>query len=185
MASATLSRTQSSKRGEIVADLARGSDYVADLLREIEAGNLDDQPEAARAETAVVRARAARDSKLAKHREALQAQTDCTSRPLVDLPGVTVRERPRLNVRDTTGRDDFESLPGALPMTIEDISNVAKLSRTEAKIMLRAVRALAPIAVDKALAKINETWGGWPEDDERWTLTPHELRRANELALKL
>jgi hypothetical protein len=78
------------------------------------------------------------------------------------------------------GCEEFSSAADALPMTEADIRNVRRLIRDDAKQLLAAIKAFAPTAVARAMQEVDELWGGWPEDDERWTLTPHELRRVKE-----
>ncbi len=107
-------------------------------------------------------------------------------RPTVDLPGVMIESPPAINCQATTGKPDFQSRPDARPMSREDICNIEKLSREDARQLLVAIRMVAPAAVEKALKNLDGTWGvGWADDDERWTLTPHQLRRAKEMARQL
>ncbi len=107
-------------------------------------------------------------------------------RPTVDLPGVMINSPPALNCQATTGKPDFKSRPDAKAMTKADIANVERLSRDDAKELLYAIRIVAPEAIAKAIASLGEVWGqGWAEDDERWGMTPHQLRRAKELATQL
>lgn len=72
-------------------------------------------------------------------------------------------------------RVEFVSRLDARDMSRDDIGNVRPLKVDEA-------RDFDLFAVD-IIAAEREVWD-WPADDERWTLTPHELRKQREREAK-
>lgn len=84
-----------------------------------------------------------------------------------------------LDVRQISGRDDFISTPDARPMGREDICNVELVAAAEAREVLHAIaRKLRLDVVESDPLAPEAKWGdGWPASDERWTLTPHALRK--------
>ena len=70
-------------------------------------------------------------------------------------------------------------------MRHEEITNVERLSREDAKQPRRAIQIVAPEAVNKAIAAIDNSWDGWSEHDDPWTMTPHQIPRSKEIAKRL
>ena len=64
--------------------------------------------------------------------------------------------------------EDFQSAPDAVDMAPSDIANVEFLEPE------------LEIAALKTAALASEQWGDWLDDDGRWELTPHEVRKLNE-----
>lgn len=84
-----------------------------------------------------------------------------------------------LNVRQITGREDFVSRADAKPMGREDICNVELVAAVEAREVLHVIaRKLRLDVVESDPLAPESEWGdGWKANDERWTLTPHALRK--------
>jgi hypothetical protein len=83
-------------------------------------------------------------------------------------------------------QDEFESSPTAKPLTANDIANIEALSTTDCREVLKRLASLLGYREIEALVK--DMRGGfyqaWPDDDRRWTLTPHQLRRETEKRLR-
>lgn len=101
---------------------------------------------------------------------------------LVDLPGVTIRNSdsddcPRLNVRNTTGREDFRSSADAAEMTEADRRNCELITPDDARDLLNELRAIAPDVVEEILNRIDRDWKGKLDDEQRWTLSGYAARK--------
>lgn len=74
------------------------------------------------------------------------------------MPGVLIDENPPcFTIESTTGRKDFVSRRNAKPMAASDIANVAKLTRDDAKQLVKAISVVAPGVVAKALSDMEES----------------------------
>ena len=73
-------------------------------------------------------------------------------------------------------RPEIVSAPDARTMRPEDIANIAALTPGDARAILSRLAIVCPGALHKAMEQTGQVWGGWADDDVRWTLTPHELR---------
>lgn len=87
------------------------------------------------------------------------------------------RELPKLDPK-------FESAPDAQPMSPDDVCNVEPLTADDYRALLRRLELSCPMLfaeLTEAIEAADEQWGeGWNDSDERWTLTPHAVRRINE-----
>lgn len=72
---------------------------------------------------------------------------------------------------------DTSTSPTAQPMAAADVANVVMISGGDSALLLRLKQSSPYIFASLATAA-SELWGdGWSDSDERWTLTPHELRK--------
>lgn len=75
---------------------------------------------------------------------------------------------------------DFESADDAQPMERDDVRNVRRLNYAEQSLLARMEEA-SPELFAKLSEAADALWGGWPADDFRWELTPHELKKVREM----
>lgn len=68
---------------------------------------------------------------------------------------------------------EFKSAPEAVEIPKAEIQNFVPLRPSDAKKVEGYIRLLRP-------EHDEDSWGdGWDDDDSRWNLTPHELRKLN------
>lgn len=101
------------------------------------------------------------------------------SEDLADVPADADPILPALNVRQMSGREDFVSAPDAKPISKDDICNIEAISAVELRETLqRIARRLQLDVIESDPLAPEANWGdGWKAGDERWTLTPHALRK--------
>lgn len=75
---------------------------------------------------------------------------------------------------------EFHSRHDAVDMSEGDVANVEPLKVSDYESLLRRLKVSSPKLYRELAEAGDELWGGWADDDEKWTLTPHELRRARE-----
>lgn len=83
------------------------------------------------------------------------------------------RELPKLDPK-------FESAPDAHPMAPDDVCNVEPLTAEEVRQLMRRIEISHPGLFLEAAQAADEQRGDWDDDDYRWNLTPHAVRRINE-----
>jgi hypothetical protein len=94
----------------------------------------------------------------------------------------TLELDPRIAARAKAVREqrDFVSAPGARPMLPGDVCNVEPLTSDDYKALLRRLELSCPRLFAELMEADDELWGNdWKDNDARWTLTPHEVRKLN------
>lgn len=74
---------------------------------------------------------------------------------------------------------DFRSKGNAREMAVADVQNVEPLSAEDHVALIRRLEICNPKLARELSEAADQLWD-WPEDDTRWELTPHELRRQRE-----
>ena len=81
---------------------------------------------------------------------------------------------------------NFQSRDDAKPMAKADVQNVEPLTTDENEALLRRLEISHPKLYADLIAADDELWGteaGWDEDDSRWALTPHAVRKLQRKAV--
>lgn len=94
---------------------------------------------------------------------------------VADLKADLKPDAPALNAERITGEADFQSAPSAKAMKKTDRANVVVLSAQQCD---RLLDLLASVARSKKPRRRADR-ADWPEDDVRWTLTPHQLQKLS------
>jgi hypothetical protein len=91
----------------------------------------------------------------------------------------TIRRQRVEQVARNAARPEFVSSATATAMRPEDVSNIERLSADDARDVLSRLAIVCPTLVQQAIDKANEVYA-WSEGDQRWTLTPHQLRKMRQ-----